>query len=193
MEYSGYISTQQIRRKTEVFNAADYRRLISEGKIGASHDYGGNTDWFDEISRTPFIHNHNVSIRGGSRQTNYLAALTYNNNVFVTENQNSFEIIFGLAVDANYTTGWNAFDHHMQTLPSGLQYKYNITMEPWGGMCAIPQFINTFDPDDSRYHTNFIYGPQYTMAGAPILITSGSAEYIGKPMDFVNEVNRGHQ
>lgn len=108
-------------------------------------------------------------------------------NVFVTENQNSIEIIFGLAVDPDYTTGWNAFDHHMQTLPAGLQYKYNITMEPWGGMCAVPQFIDTFDPDDSRYSDNFIYGPQYTLAGEPILITTGN--FIGDPMDFVNEVN----
>lgn len=62
-------------------------------------------------------------------------------------------------------------------------------MEPWGGMCAIPQFIDTFDPDDSRYTDNFIYGPQYTSDGEPILISIGNSEYIGKPMNFVNEVN----
>jgi hypothetical protein len=30
-------------------------------------------------------------------------------NVFVTENQNSKEIIFGLAIDDNYTTNWNSY------------------------------------------------------------------------------------
>ncbi len=79
VEYSSYISTQQIRKKTEVLDAEDYYRLIADGRIGTGHDYGGNTNWFDEISRTPFIHNHNLSIRGGSRQTNYLASITYNN------------------------------------------------------------------------------------------------------------------
>ena len=141
--------------------------------------YTGTAEWQKCIEQCDLIINSNVGYGLEPRQK----------NVFVTENQNSIEIIFGLAIDANYTNSWNAFDHHMQTLPAGLQYKYNITQEPWGGMCAIPQFIDTFDPDDSRYHDNFIYGPQFTLAGEPIYITVGSAEYIGKQMDFVNEVN----
>ena len=101
VDYSSYISTQQIRKKTEVFDAADYRRLISEGKIGASHDYGGDTNWFDEISRTPFIHNHNLSIRGGSRQTNYLATITYNNSEGIFKK--SFRERFNVRADLNHS------------------------------------------------------------------------------------------
>ena len=52
VEYSSYISTQAIRKRLEVLNADDYRRLIKEGVLGASHDYGGDTNWLDEISRT---------------------------------------------------------------------------------------------------------------------------------------------
>ena len=160
------------------FNEWAARTLLAKMYLNAEV-YTGTPEWEKCIQQCDLIINSDVGYGLESRQK----------NVFVTENQNSIEIILGLAIDANYTTSWNAFDHHMQTLPAGLQYKYNITQEPWGGMCAIPQFIDSFDPDDSRYHDNFIKGPQYTIGGEPIYITIGSAEYIGKQMDFVNEIN----
>lgn len=107
-------------------------------------------------------------------------------NVFVTENQNSREIIFGLAIDDNYTKNWNTFDIHMQTLQPAMQTKYNLLSSPWGGMCAIPQFIDTFDPDDSRLTQNFIYGQQYTSSGEMILGTMGATS--GQPLNFINEL-----
>ena len=160
------------------FNEWAARTLLAKMYLNAQV-YTGKPEWEKCIEQCDLIINSGVGYGLEPRQK----------NVFITENQNSNEIIFGLAVDEDYTNGWNAFDHHMQTLPSGLQYKYKLTMEPWGGMCAIPQFIDTFDPDDSRYETNFVIGPQYTIEGEPILITSGSADFIGKQMDFVNEIN----
>jgi hypothetical protein len=107
-------------------------------------------------------------------------------NVFVTENQNSKEIIFGLAIDDNYTTNWNTFDIHMQTLQPAMQTKYNLLFSPWGGMCAIPQFIDTFDPEDSRLTANFIYGQQFSQSGQMILGTMGAST--GQPLNFINEL-----
>lgn len=107
-------------------------------------------------------------------------------NVFVTENQNSKEIIFALPIDENYTTAWNAFDFHMQTLQPANQATYNLLSTPWGGMCAIPQFIDTFDPEDSRLTNNFIYGQQFSSSGEPLEATLGA--YAGEPLAFVNEL-----
>lgn len=160
------------------FNVWAARTLMAKMYLNAEV-YTGVPEWEKCIHQCDLIINSGVGYILESRQK----------NVFVSKNENSPEIIMGLAVDPKYTTSWNAFDHHMQTLAAGMQYKYNMTMEPWGGMCAVPQFIDTFDPDDNRYSDNFIYGPQFTSAGAPILIGIGSAEFIGQPMDFVNEVN----
>ena len=107
-------------------------------------------------------------------------------NVFATENENSKEIIFGLAIDSKYTTDWNAFDLHMQSLEPENQKTYNLMTSPWGGMCAIPQFINSFDADDSRVKNNWIQGQQYESNGS-ILIGSLGA-YSGKPLAYINEV-----
>jgi starch-binding outer membrane protein, SusD/RagB family len=107
-------------------------------------------------------------------------------SVFVTDNENSKEIIFALPFDETYVTDWNAFDIHMQTLQPASQATYNLKSTPWGGICAIPQFINTFDPDDARYRDNWIKGQQYSAAGEPLNCTMGA--YTGKPLAFINEV-----
>jgi len=172
------LSTERNQSTYARFNVWAARTLMAKMYLNAEV-YTGVAEWEKCIEQCDLIINSGVGYVLEPRQK----------NVFVTENENSPEIIMGLAVDPKYTTSWNAFDHHMQTLAAGMQYKYNMTMEPWGGMCAIPQFIDTFDPDDSRYRDNFIFGPQYTSSGAPILITVGSAEFIGKPMDIINEVN----
>lgn len=107
-------------------------------------------------------------------------------SVFVTENQDSREIMFGIAIDDDYTDDWNTFDIHMQTLQPSCQATYNLSQTPWGGMGAIPQFIDTFDPDDSRFTANFIMGQQYSSSGDILLCTLGDS--IGKPLTFINEI-----
>lgn len=87
-------------------------------------------------------------------------------DIFVTKNENSKEIIFALPFDEIYVTGWNDFDFHMYTLAPENQDTYQLTARPWGGVCAIPQFIESFDEDDSRMKDNYIQGQQYTNSGA---------------------------
>lgn len=97
-------------------------------------------------------------------------------NVFVTNNENSTEIIFALPFDEVYVTDWNAFDFHMYTLAAENQQTYKFTNTPWGGVCAIPQFINSYDSQDARLKENFIYGQQYSYEGEPL------------DLNYVNEV-----
>ena len=80
----------------------------------------------------------------------------------------------------SYYAGWNQFDIHMQTCQPAMQAKYDLTQSPWGGMCAIPQFIDTFDPDDARLNNNFMMGQQYSSGGEPLLCTMGGL--VGEPM-----------
>lgn len=106
--------------------------------------------------------------------------------VFVTNNENSKEIIFALAFDETYVDDWNAFDFHMYTLQPSNQASYDFQATPWGGICCIPQFIDSFDPDDERLQTSFIKGQQYDGAGNIINCTMGAMS--GQPLNYVNEV-----
>lgn len=107
-------------------------------------------------------------------------------NVFVTHNENSKEIIFSLPFDETYVTDWNGFDYHMYSLQPENQATFNFKETPWGGACVIPQYIDTFDPDDERLKDDFISGPQYDMSGNPLKCTMG--DLVGEPLVYVNEV-----
>ena len=106
--------------------------------------------------------------------------------VFETENEDSKEIIYGISIKADLMTEWNTFDIHFQTLEPVQQATYDLTLSPWGGPCAIPQFIDTFDPDDSRLTRNFIMGLQYSSDGEPL--KAGLGAYADSLLIYVNDV-----
>jgi hypothetical protein len=108
-------------------------------------------------------------------------------NVFVTENQNSKEIVFALPLDEKYTNNWNAFDLHMESLSPENQKTYNLLSSPWGGMSAIPQFISSYDTtNDQRFRKNWIRGQQYGSDGSVLLGTMGATK--DKPLAYINEI-----
>lgn len=86
VEYSGYVSTAQISRKLDFLNAQQFRELYPES------DHGANVDWLKEISTTPVIHVHNLTLQGGTNQTNYIANINYNSQegVFRESNNKTF-------------------------------------------------------------------------------------------------------
>lgn len=77
LNYDSYVSVQSIARKMEFLDAADVRRLVSEGFYTESFDKGTSTDWLEEITRKPVSHVHNLSLQGGNGQSNYIASLNY--------------------------------------------------------------------------------------------------------------------
>lgn len=77
VEYSGNVSIQSVARKLDLLTAQDYRSQIAAGTRDASWDLGGDTDWLREISRTPVTNIHNLTFRGGSSTTNYIASVNY--------------------------------------------------------------------------------------------------------------------
>ncbi|UYQ91453.1 SusC/RagA family TonB-linked outer membrane protein [Chitinophaga horti] len=76
IDVNSYVTAQRITRKLDFMNAAQYRELVAQGKPGA-YDYGATTDWIDEITRTPISQVYNLSLRGGSKNTSYIANLNY--------------------------------------------------------------------------------------------------------------------
>ncbi|MFT3738794.1 MAG: RagB/SusD family nutrient uptake outer membrane protein [Breznakibacter sp.] len=170
-----HLSAERTQATYGRFNEWAARTLLAKIYLNAQV-YAGTAQWDKCIEQCDSVINSNVGY--GLEPTQ--------KNVFMTENQNSVEIILGLAIDDQYTTGWNQFDIHMQTCQPSMQAKYNLTGTPWGGMCAIPQFIDTFDPDDSRLADNFMMGQQYSANGEELKVTMGNL--VGQPLELVNEV-----
>ncbi len=104
-------------------------------------------------------------------------------SIFATDNSSNTEIIFAVPYDEIYAGGMVL---HMETLHPENQKTYNLQTSSWGGISAVPQYIDTYDPEDLRLKENWIQGPQYSSTGTPL---KGSfADFNGKPLVFINEI-----
>lgn len=80
IDYNGYMSVSNILKRPDFMSADDLRQKWNEGYTfnGANlKDFGADTDWLGELTRTAVSHSHNLSLRGGSKNTNYTASANY--------------------------------------------------------------------------------------------------------------------
>ncbi|MHA4806714.1 RagB/SusD family nutrient uptake outer membrane protein [Flavitalea flava] len=137
--------------------------------------YTGQTAWDDCISACDSV------ILSG----NYLLEPNQR-DVFKTDNQNSKEIVFAIPFDEKFAAGFNI---QLKTLQPISQSSFNLQNSPWGGICAIPQFINTYDPDDLRLKENWIQGPQYNLnTGQQLGCEYPPLSTQGHLLEFVNKL-----
>lgn len=77
ISYSAYVAVDNVMKNYDVMNAAQLRSYAQSGGIELVNDLGADTRWQDEVQRTGFSHNHNVSISGGTEQTSYNTSINY--------------------------------------------------------------------------------------------------------------------
>lgn len=85
---------------------------------------------------------------------------------FVTNNENSSEIIFSIPYDEDNFKG---FRLHMRTLHYQHNLKYDMPVGPWNGLCVTPNHFDTYDSADARKQGYHIYGIQYDASGNEII------------------------
>jgi hypothetical protein len=119
--------------------------------------YTGTADWAKAITAADEVIASN----------NYVIDANYS-DVFTWTNFNSKEIIFAIPYDEIYGTGNQI---HMKTLDPLSRTVYPMNAGPWGGNCAVPQFIDTYDPEDSRLTDTWIMGPQRNATTGAVVIT----------------------
>lgn len=105
IEYSGYLTFSTIRKKLNFLNADQVREKQADGypfRGANDEDYGFNTDWLNEITRTAVSHVHNLNFRAGGENSDISASLNYRDN----------EGIF-LKTDNNRYTGRIDVNHRM--------------------------------------------------------------------------------
>jgi iron complex outermembrane receptor protein len=74
VSYNGYVAFDKVAKTLDMATASQLR---SSGLITSELDGGADTNWKDEVLRTGFSHNHNVSISGGNAKTKYMGSLNY--------------------------------------------------------------------------------------------------------------------
>lgn len=107
-------------------------------------------------------------------------------DVFAVENEGAKEMIFTIPFENKYINDYNLTSIFIQSLQPANQATFNLNEAPYGGICATPQFINTFDTDDARYQDNWFKGDQFSASGEPLICSMGG--YKGQPLTYINEV-----
>ena len=77
VSYQGYVAWDKVANDHEMMTADQLRDYANRHGITINNDLGYNTNWQDEVQRTGFAHNHNLSISGGNKSTNYQASVNY--------------------------------------------------------------------------------------------------------------------
>ncbi|MCD6564994.1 MAG: SusC/RagA family TonB-linked outer membrane protein [Bacteroidales bacterium] len=75
IDYNGYVTSEMVAKTTNVMNATEWRALSAETGLGT--DFGGDTDWFKEITQNALSQVHNLAMSGGTDKTSYRASFNY--------------------------------------------------------------------------------------------------------------------
>ncbi|MCK5857069.1 MAG: RagB/SusD family nutrient uptake outer membrane protein [Bacteroidales bacterium] len=91
---------------------------------------------------------------------------TNNKDPFITDNENSSEIIFSIPFDEDNFKG---FRLHMRTLHYQQNLEFDMTVGPWNGFAVVPTFFDTYEAGDARKDAYHLYGQRFDTHGNKIL------------------------
>jgi len=86
INYDTYLSISEVSKKLNVLNAGEFAFYINEARYNDEgkprfysnpFSFGKGTNWQDEIFRTAFTKNHDLSIKGGNDKIKYATSLSY--------------------------------------------------------------------------------------------------------------------
>jgi hypothetical protein len=92
------------------------------------------------------------------------------------------EVIFALPSDNNYARANYCVN---KCFHGASRATFGYTGTPWNGSCAVPQFIDTYDEDDSRFEATWLVGEQYDLQGNVIMVGDEPLNYT----QFVNSID----
>lgn len=70
VSYNAYVAMENMDRSLPIMSRSEYLEY-------GGTDYGGNTDWMDQITRTALSQVHNLSLSGATQKFSYMASLNY--------------------------------------------------------------------------------------------------------------------
>ena len=154
--------------KVEMGKLNDYAINMLLAKMYLNHNA-----WFNDYSDNSYygkaIDEVNEVINSGK----FSLAPNYSDN-FREDISGSPEIIFGIPFEFKYAGG-----NYMANMWMHVAGRATWQFNGWatGGAAVLPQFLETYDEEDSRYEDCWISGQQYDYAGAPIYVDSEPLVY----------------
>lgn len=164
--YSGYVAVEEVSNRIDVLNASEYKQFLTDnGQTVAEGEAGFDTDWQDELYRTGFSQNHNLSYSGGSELTKYNASVNYFKNEGIVKRNELERVIARVGVDQEAFDGrlrmglslvnsminsdhvdYGIFNGAARYLPVSPIMSDNPLYDPYGGYFQVPGRTNYNNP-----------------------------------------------
>ena len=153
VEYNGQVNFESAANKVPVMTSAEFiaqnealnATLLEKDRAKASdYNYGGSTDWFDQITRQGVTQVHNLSLSGGSKGMSYRAAANYRG-------------VQGIALN----DGFEQLNGRLSLSQKALDDKLNISVD-----LAITNRNATYSFNEA-FKQAITYNPTATPTGAP--------------------------
>lgn len=171
--YDGYYTTAQLANEPDVFNATDFRNVVTFKAPSRLENLGSNTtNWFDEVTQTASGHSHNVSFTGGADKMGYRLSAGYQTLDGVIRASKTERTNFSL----NY-------NHTLlnDRLSINANVKGSFTKDQYDP--GVVSGATTFDPTQQVYDpTNTLFGGyfEYALAQSP----RNPVSFIEQQQDF---------
>lgn len=144
MSLSLSTAASSMSNKIDVFNADEFRQQVIETG-GSLEDYGGNTNWQDELSQTGISKNLNFSMSGAeSDKFSYFASVGYQDQEGILKNSNLTRYSGKLNMNQKVFNGKLNIDYNLTaTHTENLRPNINATISDMLGLNpTIPTYTN---------------------------------------------------
>lgn len=80
LEYNGYVSVGMAAKNIDMLSADQWREWVRKNDVKDAIDYGGDTNWIDELEQTAVSHSHNIFMNSSHKNSGYRGSITYQAN-----------------------------------------------------------------------------------------------------------------
>lgn len=113
VEYDGQVSVQGVRSRAMPMNAEEFTHTINRyTPSNAGSLYGYDTDWFEQITRTPVSHKHNFALSGGSEKFSHRTVLNVEQNQGMQRRNDAEKYLFKTNIRQTALDGWIELDYN---------------------------------------------------------------------------------
>ncbi len=192
VEYDGYTAMATAADKLDVLTGDEYRAFvlaeIDAGRLAPERadDLGtDNTDWADEVTRTAYTQNHNLSFSGGGENTRYRASVNYMDQQGVVLD-NGFQRLQG-RLNGTHSTFGDRLRLTLNLTASNIKNNYLAFDNTGGFEGAVFTNVAMFNPTRPVWTTDPVSGdPMYYETGAGVQSLRNPVALAEQIMDLGN-------
>lgn len=167
--YDGQLTVSSVAHRAKPLTTSQFKDVINTYRPELSnYIYNGDTDWFDEITRTPFSHKHTIGISGGSQLFSHHTSLNYEKSEGLQKKNDVEKMMATTNIRQKLFDGW-------------LDIDYNLSIVH---RAYTPSLTSAFQQAFTHNPTESVYDPTNTEAGG--YSRTVAMEYYN-PIAMVNE------